>query len=191
MLKAEELFQKHMVKKQIKNKQTVKYSLVFPILFSLLVMFLVSFYICATRPIDRLFVLAMSIFLLVSVIPTMVNIAISKLKVKPNNTETTNDSVDTEIVDKKLYPDEYIELRQLIISSSKSKLMTRQFIIAFRNQIISFLGTHYNVYRTFTFQNDLHEIYTLIKSSKLTKEDYKYLIAWFKANINKNISSNI
>lgn len=69
----------------------------------------------------------------------------------------------------------YSELRNRIKELVKSKEIDRQSILQFKSELDYRLGSHQYNYGSFTFENDVHEIYVKLKSSKLTNEDYTYL----------------
>jgi hypothetical protein len=66
----------------------------------------------------------------------------------------------------------------------QNKLLTRETVLKLKCELRYRLGTHIEVYKNFEFQNDLHEIYTLSKSSVLTKDDYMYLTQFISNNLN-------
>lgn len=83
----------------------------------------------------------------------------------------------------------YQELKNVIIATSKNKLLNRETILEFKAELRNRLGVHYECYKNMTFKNDLHEIYTLIKSSKFTTEDYNEMTEWISNHLNlDNIS---
>lgn len=83
----------------------------------------------------------------------------------------------------------YQELKNVIIATSKNKLLNRETILEFKAELRNKLGVHYECYKNMTFENDLHEIYTLIKSSKFITEDYNEMIEWISNHLNlDNIS---
>ena len=83
----------------------------------------------------------------------------------------------------------YQELKNVIIATSKNKLLDRETILEFKAELRNRLGVHYECYKNMTFKNDLHEIYTLIKSSKFTTEDYNEMTEWISNHLNlDNIS---
>lgn len=69
----------------------------------------------------------------------------------------------------------YISLRQSIKDHSKNGNLKRADILSFKNELDYRLGNNRYNYSGFNFENDMHEIYIKIKSSKLTDEDYLYL----------------
>lgn len=73
---------------------------------------------------------------------------------------------------------EYLKLRSIIITSSKNRLFSRDDILYLKSEIDYRLGVHKYEYDGFTFQNDFHEIYSKLKSSKLKTDDYRYLFAF-------------
>ena len=78
----------------------------------------------------------------------------------------------------------YEELRNVLTASSKNKLLKRKTILEFKSILRTKLGTHYECYANMKFNNDMHFIYTLIKSSKFTTEDYKEMTIWISEHLN-------
>lgn len=78
----------------------------------------------------------------------------------------------------------YEELRNVLTASSKNKLLKRKTILEFKSILRAKLGTHYECYANMKFNNDMHFIYTLIKSSKFTTEDYKEMTIWISEHLN-------
>lgn len=78
----------------------------------------------------------------------------------------------------------YEELRNVLTASSKNKLLERETILEFKSILRTKLGTHYECYTNIKFNNDMHFIYTLIKSSKFTTEDYKEMTQWISEHLN-------
>ena len=70
----------------------------------------------------------------------------------------------------------YINLRNCIIASSKNGLFTREDILLIKATINTLLGSHQFIYTDFAFENDLMEIYSKIKSSKMTDESWLVLL---------------
>jgi hypothetical protein len=69
----------------------------------------------------------------------------------------------------------YVEVRDRFKSLVKNGDLGRNEILQFKSELDYKLSTHKYIYDTFTFENDAHEIYIKLKSSKLTTEDYVYL----------------
>lgn len=69
----------------------------------------------------------------------------------------------------------YIALREIIINASKNKQFNRTAILNLKAEIDFRLKDYLINYSSFTFSNDLQEIYTKLKSSHLKNEDYIYL----------------
>ncbi|WP_195618914.1 hypothetical protein [Clostridium paraputrificum] len=78
----------------------------------------------------------------------------------------------------------YEELRNVLTACSKNKLLERQTILEFKTILRNKLGTHYECYSNMKFNNDMHFIYTLIKSSKFTTEDYNEMTQWISEHLN-------
>lgn len=70
---------------------------------------------------------------------------------------------------------EYDQVRNLIVSCSKNRQLSRSIILDLKAMLRSILGVNYEPYTHMNFKNDLHEIYVLLKSHHLSKEDYSNL----------------
>lgn len=68
----------------------------------------------------------------------------------------------------------YLQFRAQITKASK--VLKREEVLQLKREVDNRLGDHAKVYKTFTFKNDYHEIYTKAKSSVLKDQDYIYLI---------------
>lgn len=77
----------------------------------------------------------------------------------------------------------YQELKNVIIATSKNKLLDRETILEFKAELRNKLGVHYECYKNMIFKNDLHEIYTIIKSSKFNTKDYNEMTEWISQHI--------
>lgn len=77
----------------------------------------------------------------------------------------------------------YEELRNILTACSKNKLLERETILEFKAILRNKLSTHYECYANMKFDNDMHFIYTLIKSSKFTTEDYNEMTEWISQHI--------
>lgn len=69
----------------------------------------------------------------------------------------------------------YIELRKRLIEVVKAGHLKRENIFKFRMELDDRLGVNRYSYTNFTFENEMHEIYIKLKSSKLNDDDYIYL----------------
>lgn len=69
----------------------------------------------------------------------------------------------------------YIETRARLISVVKNGELDRGDILKFKLELDNKLGMNRYAYENFDFENDMHEIYIKLKSSKLNDEDYLYL----------------
>lgn len=77
------------------------------------------------------------------------------------------------------------DLKNLIAACSKNKLLSREDILQVKIKIDDILGQHRYAYSKFNFENDIHEIYVKIKSSKLQDKDYNYLLDYVSNLTNK------
>lgn len=94
------------------------------------------------------------------------------------------EEVNTKRKPKVVTTEGYEELRNVLTASSKNKLLKRETILEFKSILRTKLGTHYECYTNMKFNNDMHFIYTLIKSSKFTTEDYKEMTIWISEHLN-------
>lgn len=69
----------------------------------------------------------------------------------------------------------YIEVRSRLINVVKNGDLDRGDILKFKLELDNKLGINRYAYDNFNFENDMHEIYIKLKSSKLNDEDYLYL----------------
>ena len=66
----------------------------------------------------------------------------------------------------------YLETRNIIINLSKNGKLSRSKILELEKELETILGDYLVNYSKFNFENDMHYIYVLLKSSKLTDNDY-------------------
>lgn len=154
---------------------------------SVVMLIIISLYYTCESPFEKLIIGAIEIYLLTIIIPFTVNFLISLLRnpVKNNNKEQcmketpkTNNTIKSDKAKYKhkvVITEGYTEFNNLLKVSIKNKLIDRNTVLSLKYQLINILGTHFEVYKDFTFKNDLHCIYILSKSSKLTKENYSEL----------------
>lgn len=74
----------------------------------------------------------------------------------------------------------YLELREMIISLSRSKKLKRKDVLNLKIRIQQLIGDDLVKYDDFHFKNDMHCIYVLLKNSKLKDEDYLKILYWLK-----------
>lgn len=98
-------------------------------------------------------------------------------------TETKNELQEYKFKKKTCKTKGYEEFNNLLRSSVQNKLMDRDCILKLKCELRYRLGTHIECYNHFKFQNDMHEIYTLSKSSALKEEDYTYLIEFLSNSL--------
>jgi hypothetical protein len=152
--------------------------------------------------IERIFVLVIGVMFLFPLIPItisfMINFVIGCGKHPEKDFENKNVSIGIKNVKsspkasteqnkhklKIVTTEGYEEFNNILKASMKSKLMSRECILKLKSELIYRLGTHIEVYKDFKFENDLHCIYTLSKSSVLTKDDYVYLTQFISNNLN-------
>lgn len=90
---------------------------------------------------------------------------------KDTNYKSTNKSKTTKVRNDK----EYIILRDSFKELIQGKALTHKQINEFLNEIDLRMGSHVEVYKNFKFNNEAHEIYSKLKSSKFNASDYEYL----------------
>ena len=69
----------------------------------------------------------------------------------------------------------YIDIRNKLITVVQKGNLDRDSILNFKLELDNRLGINRYAYKDFDFENDMHEIYVKLKSSKLTDDDYDYL----------------
>ena len=86
-----------------------------------------------------------------------------KESIKPHYNVKTNNNVF------------YVDIRSRLINVVKNGQLDRDSIMRFKLELDNRLGMNRYAYKDFTFDNDMHEIYIKLKSSKLKDDDYIYL----------------
>jgi hypothetical protein len=150
--------------------------------------------------IERIFVIMMGIFLMIPLVPIVCSFIFNFILGcnKPSDTnsksknyyeakttpksKTTTKSNNTKL--KVVKTQGYEEFKNELTSCVKNGLLTRETILKLKCELRYRIGTHIEVYKDFNFENDMHEIYVLGKSSVLTKEDYEYLTKFISNNLN-------
>lgn len=77
----------------------------------------------------------------------------------------------------------YAECRNIIIASSKNKLLTRKVILELKAKIRNVLGVEYEFFKDKKFANDFNEIFAELKSDAFTEKDYNDLTEWVSKNL--------
>lgn len=77
----------------------------------------------------------------------------------------------------------YAECRNIIIASSKNKLLTRKVILELKAKIRNVLGIEYEFFKDKKFANDFNEIFAELKSDAFTEKDYNDLTEWVSKNL--------
>lgn len=80
----------------------------------------------------------------------------------------------------------YNDFKNAVVSCSKNKLFKREDILVIIQSLNNLLGSHSKVYDGFQFENDMHRIYVMAKSSKLNTEDYQKLLDLINKIVAKN-----
>lgn len=189
------------MEKQPQNKK--KISIVAPI--SLLTMNLIFYilYISMDKPLERLFVIVMALTFTIPFLPVLLSAfltaGLSEAKYNTNSNKLSNnynnqcsnkysfkskkDKPTIQYKKKVIDDPEYLALRNLIIASSKNKLLSRELILQLKEKINNIIGKDLILYKPFKFQNDMHEIYVKLKSNKFKKDDYILLKNWLSESL--------
>ena len=78
------------------------------------------------------------------------------------------------------------ELVRLLSNSMRNRKLTRHQILEFKRELNGLLGDVISDYSGFRFENDLHEIYTKLKSPLLNDKQYQYLISLLEISLLSN-----
>jgi hypothetical protein len=189
------------MKKQSMFKKSIKQSLIFSGILGFIAMNILMLYNAMDTVFERIAVAILGVGLLIPMIPIIVvflfNLVLGSLKLigldsngkcnesnanTPKSIQEPNTVADKHKL-KLVTTDGYMEFNNVLKASVKGKLMNRDCILRLKSELIYRLGTHIEVYKGFEFKNDLHEIYTLSKSSVLTKADYQYLTEFISNNL--------
>jgi hypothetical protein len=189
------------MKKQSMFKKSIKQSLIFSGILGFIAMNILMLYNAMDTVFERIAVAILGVGLLVPMITIIVvflfNLVLGSLKLigldsngkgnesnakTPKSIQEPNTVADKHKL-KVVTTDGYMEFSNVLKASVKNKLMSRQCILQLKSELIYKLGTHIEVYKNFEFKNDMHEIYTLSKSSVLTKADYQYLTEFISNNL--------
>lgn len=146
-------------------------------------------YILADSPIEKLFILFMFVMFILPAIISMVSY-IFKLMLNNTNQKgrytrqvdkngnfilkptNINNQTTQRTVAKVVTTEGYSNVKDLIVSCSKNKQLSRQTILELKARLRNLLGVYYEPYSKMNFSNDLHEIYVLLKSQHLSSSDY-------------------
>lgn len=85
----------------------------------------------------------------------------------------------------------YKQVSKAFNYSIRQKLLKRNDIIRFKQEINKFLNTNISHYQGFKFQNDAHEIYVKLKNRHLNESDYEYLLNILNELIKNNGNDNL
>lgn len=183
-------------------KKCIKQSFILSSILGVIMLYVLLLYKTMDTPIERFVVIMLGIFLLIPTVPIIITFLIHSIinvGVQPDINQKNNSSFNVKIPKprsttitteqtkpklKVVTTQGYTEFNNILKASVQNKLMNRQSILQLKCELIYRLGTHIEVYKNFKFQNDLHEIYTLSKSSVLTKDDYEYLTQFISNNLN-------
>lgn len=84
--------------------------------------------------------------------------------------------------------DIYKQVSKAFNYSIRQKLLKRNDIIRFKQEIDNLLRNNINHYQGFKFQNDAHEIYVKLKNQYLTKDDYECLLKFLNDLIKNKVN---
>jgi phosphate/sulfate permease len=187
-----------MKRKQTTFEKSLKQATIISAIFGTCAVLVFSLYYTMDTVIERAFVLILGVIFLFPLIPIAISFIVNFIvnsekqpddKFKDNNYSKSNTTATKTNIEQEKYKPKvvvtegYQEFNNLLKASMQNKLMTRECILKLKSELIYRLGTHIEVYKDFNFKNDLHCIYTLSKSSALTKEDYKYLSEFISNNL--------
>lgn len=113
--------------------------------------------------------------LLFSSMPKPKNERLAENIIKNGLRSTEKDSIKQDYKAKTINNPNYIDVRTRLISVVKNGELDRGSIMKLKLELDNILGADRYSYSKFTFENDMHEIYTKLKSSKLGDQDYLYL----------------
>lgn len=188
--------------KQITFEKSLRQAIILSCVYMTAILIILGLYKAMDTVIERIFVLVIGVMFLFPLIPItisfMINFVIGCGKHPEKDFENKNVSIGIKNVKsspkasteqnkhklKIVTTEGYEEFNNILKASMKSKLMSRECILKLKSELIYRLGTHIEVYKDFKFENDLHCIYTLSKSSVLTKDDYIYLTQFISNNLN-------
>lgn len=188
------------MKKESILKRSLKQSLVLSGVLGFIVMIILALYNSMDTGIERFAVMVLGVCLFIPTIPIICSFLFnfilnacrqpsidSNNNHKSFNTNTKsklNSNTEADKPKLKVVTTEgYQEFSNILKASVKNKLMNRQCILQLKCELNYRLGTHIEVYKNFEFKNDMHYIYTLSKSSVLTKDDYLYLTNFISNNL--------
>jgi hypothetical protein len=189
-----------------KNKQTtleksLRQAIILSCTFTIAILIMLGLYKAMDTVIERAFALVIAVMFLFPLIPIsasfIINFVINCGRHPEKDFENKNVSVGINNIKsnskaeskpnyklKVVKTEGYEEFNNILKSSMQNKLLSRQAILKLKSELVYRIGTHIEVYKDFKFENDIHEIYVLSKSSVLTKEDYIYLTQFISNNLN-------
>lgn len=182
-----------------KNTKNNDLSSITAIIIFIIIVALYAFYWSLDTPIEKLFMMIFIFLFGIPILSIVTSYNLNKIKSTSNRKKnelnyikSNGNTSDKPSKSKKTYKhkecdsEEYKLLRDYIIACSKNKLMNRECILSFKNELDYRLGSHRYSYKDFDFDNDLHEIYIKIKNNCLDNEDYIYLKTWLSEHLDFN-----
>lgn len=177
-------------------KETSKSVSILSFIIATIILLLYGLYWSSDSLVERLFILALTTFILIPMIIAVINFIIS-LIINLSFSKAKNDNKKKEIInnyndpiktnkkyqEKTVLTEGYKEFNNLLKASMQNKLMDRGSVLKLKYELINRLGTHMEVYKDFNFKNDMHCIYILSKSSRLTTDDYNHLSEFLSDNL--------
>lgn len=176
-------------------KRTIKSASMLSFIIASIILILLALYWTLDNKFEKLLLLIVGFSILIPIFITTINFIINLSFPKENsiNNKTFGDNKYKEIKgadksnkkykEKTVQTEGYREFNNLLKASVQNKLMDRECILKLKYELINLLGIHMEVYKDFDFQNDMHCIYVLSKSSKLTTNDYEYLSKFLSDNL--------
>jgi hypothetical protein len=193
----------NMRKKELSTfEKSIRQGILISSLFGFAVLTILSWYKTADTIIERIVILMVGIMFLFPIIPITFSFLIgsiiscakrpemhSKAKnnqsgVKPSKSNSNANTESEKHKFKVVTTEGYTEFNNLLKATVQNKLIDRNSILQLKCELRYRIGTHIEVYKDFKFENDIHEIYVLAKSSVLTKEDYLFLTQFISSNLN-------
>lgn len=136
----------------------------------------------STSPLAKFFFMAFAVFVIITVgLKYVYNLSVETLKneqkrqqiAKSNAKYHKNQPKSQQKYKSKVVEDEnYKDLVQILKYFMQNKVLSHEQIMDFIEEINERLGEHAKYYKSNSFENNLHEIYSKLKSKQLKSDDY-------------------
>lgn len=136
----------------------------------------------STSPLAKFFFMAFAVFVIITVgLKYVYNLSIETLKneqkrqqiAKSNAKYHKNQPKSQQKYKSRVVEDEhYKDLVQILKYFMQNKVLSHEQIMDFIEEINERLGGHTKYYKSNSFENNLHEIYSKLKSKQLKSDDY-------------------